>query len=69
VTTPSDTLFKYWLMDLGDEEPRLQAVHYMTPQEITERDALNVANTATALRARVIAELARENGGRSKPST
>lgn len=56
-------------MDLGDEEPRLQAVHYMTPAEIDERDALNVANTATALRARVIAELAKENGGRSKPPT
>lgn len=66
---PSNALQKYWSMDLGDEEPQLEAVYYMTPDEVAERYLLNFANTASAQRARVVEELAKANGGRSKPST
>jgi len=65
----SETLIKYWTMDLGEEEPELKAFRYMTIEEIAEREALNFANTATTLRERVVAELAKANGGRSKPPT
>lgn len=38
-------------------------IRYMSSAEVKEREALNIANTASALRARVIAELAKGNGG------
>lgn len=44
-------------------------IRYMSAAEIKERDALYIANTASALRARVVAELAKANGGSPKPST
>lgn len=58
--TTSDTLIKYYEKD--EETGEMIPVRYMTPAEVEERDSLNIANTASALRARVVAELAKENG-------
>lgn len=51
-----DPLVKEYDKDTG--EP----IHYMNLDEIKERADLNIANTATALRAKVIAHLAKANG-------
>lgn len=52
---------------VGPDELRL--IRVMTPQQIKERDSLNVANTTGALRARVVSELAKANGHSTKPTT
>lgn len=47
-------------------------IRYMNADEIKERDALQIANTATNLRARVLSELSKMNGHSSnggKPVT
>lgn len=58
--TPSDPLIKGYACDKDTHEEH--PIRFMTPEEIKERDALNYANTASALRQRVVAELARANG-------
>lgn len=44
-------------------------IRYMNEDEIKERQDLNVANTASAQRARVVAELAKTNGHSGNSST
>lgn len=73
----ADTLIKsYETIDVLDEngKPTGERLHnvpvrYMSPEEIKERDALNIANTASALRARVVAELAKSNGSNNGVTT
>ena len=39
-----------------------ESIRVMTPEEIKERDALNIANTASAVRKRVLQYHAKHNG-------
>lgn len=63
MTETTDTITRQ-VVDVGDDvgldfsEPR----RVMQPSEIKERLELNTKNTASAQRARVIAELAKTNG-------
>jgi len=73
----TDTLIKsYETVNVLDEngKPTGEQLHnvpvrYMSPAEIKEREALNIANTASALRARVVAELAKSNGSNNGVTT
>jgi len=70
VMDTSDPLIKsYETVDVRDENGKLTGeqlhnvpIRYMDAAETKERLDLNIANTASALRARVVAELAKENG-------
>lgn len=66
---PSDTISVEYVEGAGlvydadvAEPVRQVRVRVMSPLEIKQRLDLNVANTASALRARVVAELAKSNG-------
>lgn len=67
---PSDTITKEYVEGAGliynQGDPDLvvgqERVRVMSPFEIKQRLDLNVANTASALRAKVVAEQARTNG-------
>lgn len=56
----NDPLIKHY--DKDPDTGEMIPVRYMTEDEVKEREALNVANTASALRARVLKELAGRNG-------
>lgn len=66
---PSDTISVEYVEGAGlvydpdvAEPVRQVRIRVMSPLEIKQRLDLNVANTASALRARVVAELAKSNG-------
>jgi hypothetical protein len=54
----TDTITRQWV----EWEDRCEQYRIMTPAEIEERGNLNIANTASAQRARVIAEQSKGNG-------
>ena len=65
MVSANDNLIKEWIeyCDVTTHHKFADPIRYMNPEEMEERYALNIANTASALRARVIAELAERNGG------
>lgn len=60
-----DDLIKGYACDVSTQEEF--PIRGMNADEVKLRNELNIDNTASALRARVIADLAKTNGG-SKPT-